>query len=65
MVSSVYGEINIDGILDEPEWSDAEAHTDFVTVEPLTGEVAKYSTEVRIFTNDEGIFVGFIVTFFS
>jgi len=60
MVSSVYGEINIDGVLDEPEWEDAEVHTDFVTVEPLSGEVAKYSTEVRIFTNDEGIFVGFI-----
>ena len=60
MVSSVYGEINIDGVLDEPEWKDAEVHTDFVTVEPLSGEVAKYSTEVRIFTNDEGIFVGFI-----
>ena len=59
-ISSVYGEINIDGVLDEPEWKDAEVHTDFVTVEPLSGEVAKYATEVRIFTNDEGIFVGFI-----
>ena len=51
--------INVDGVLDEPEWSQAQVYSDFVTVEPLTGEPAKYNTEVRLITNAEGIFVGF------
>ena len=57
--SAAYGDITIDGVLDEPEWNDAVVYTDFVTVEPLTGDVAKYATEVRMITNEEGIFVGF------
>jgi hypothetical protein len=52
-------DISIDGILDEPEWVKAEIFTDFVTVEPLTGDAAKYATEVRMITNQDGIFVGF------
>ena len=57
--TAAYGDITIDGVLDEPEWNDAVVYTDFVTVEPLTGDVAKYATEVRMITNEEGIFVGF------
>ncbi|MFT5261149.1 MAG: hypothetical protein ACI810_002911, partial [Gammaproteobacteria bacterium] len=44
--TAAYGDITIDGVLDEPEWNDAVVYTDFVTVEPLTGDVAKYATEV-------------------
>ena len=51
--------ITIDGVLDEVEWRDAEVYSDFVSVEPLTGEPAKYATEVRMITSDEGIYVGF------
>ena len=58
-VSSVYGDINIDGILDEPEWEAAVLYSDFVTAEPLTGSPAKYSTQVRMITNEEGLFFGF------
>ena len=54
-----FSEISVDGILDEPEWRSAAVYKDFVTVEPLTGEKAKYATEVRLITNDAGIFVGF------
>ena len=57
--TAAYGDITIDGVLDEPEWNDAVVYTDFVSVEPLTGDVAKYATEVRMITNEEGIFVGF------
>ena len=51
--------ISIDGVLDEPEWDNATVYTEFVTVEPLTVEPAKYSTEVRMITNEKGIFIGF------
>jgi len=56
---NAFGSITIDGVIDEPEWQDAVVYSDFVTVEPLTGGPAKYSTEVRMITNDEGIFVAF------
>lgn len=59
MASNAFGSITIDGVIDEPEWQDAVVYSDFVTVEPLTGGPAKYSTEVRMITNDEGIFVAF------
>ena len=59
LVSTAYGDITIDGVLDEPEWNNAVVYTDFVTVEPLTGDVAKYATEVRMISNDDGIFVSF------
>ena len=59
MGSAAYADITIDGVLDEPEWLDANVYTNFVTVEPLTGDVAKYATEVRMITNKEGIFVSF------
>ena len=53
MVPAVYGAITIDGVLDEPEWANARVYTDFVTVEPLTSDPAKYATEVRMITNKE------------
>ena len=56
---SVSAGIVIDGVLDKEEWAGAEIYSDFVTVEPLTGDSAKYRTEVRVITNPEGIFVGF------
>jgi hypothetical protein len=58
-VSNVSAGIVIDGILDEQEWDSAQVYGDFVTVEPLTGDEAKYPTEVRLITNADGIFVGF------
>lgn len=58
-LSSAHGAILIDGVLDEPEWADARVYRDFVTVEPLTVEPAKYRTEARVIVNAEGIFVGF------
>ena len=55
----VFSSISIDGVLDEPEWQSATVFRDFVTVEPLTGEKAKYATEVRLMTDDDGVYVGF------
>ena len=59
MPSQGFAAIKIDGVLDEPEWAEAMVYGDFVTVEPLTGDPAKYATEVRMITNKDGIFVGF------
>jgi hypothetical protein len=59
IATNAFGAITIDGLIDEPEWQDATVFSDFVTVEPLTGGPAKYSTHVRMITNDEGIFVAF------
>lgn len=58
-LSAAHGAIVVDGVLDEPEWATARVFRDFVTVEPLTVEPAKYRTEVRVIANAEGIFVGF------
>ena len=58
-IPTVSAGIVIDGVLDEEEWAGAEIYTDFVTVEPLTGDSARYGTQVRVITNSDGIFVGF------
>jgi hypothetical protein len=53
-------QITVDGVLDEPEWNRAQVFDRFYTTEPLTGEPAQYRTEARVYTDEEGIFVGFI-----
>ena len=55
----VHAEITVDGILSEPEWTKARVFSEFVTTQPLNGEPAKYATEVRLLTNEKGIYVGF------
>lgn len=51
--------IDIDGVLDDEEWGTAETLTDFVTVKPFTLSEPEYSTEVKIFTNEKGIYISF------
>jgi hypothetical protein len=57
--SFVRADMVVDGILDEPEWQTAQSFSNFVTTEPLTSEPAKYQTEALVYTNAEGIYVGF------
>ncbi len=59
VMSHSHGGIDIDGVLDEPEWADAREFNDFVSVVPLTGSPAKYATRVRMIANEDGIFFGF------
>lgn len=54
-----FAQISVDGVLNEPEWALAQVFDNFYTTEPLSGTPAKYQTEARVYTNDEGIFVGF------
>ncbi len=50
--------IKIDGLLDEPDWSLAEAATSFVTYSPTMGYDAFQPTEVRVLYNNNAIYIG-------
>jgi len=52
--------ITVDGILDEPAWENAQTLSDFVTVYPNDKSKPKYKTEVKVFSDDKGIYFGFI-----
>ena len=48
----------IDGVLDDRVWQSATPLIDFVQAEPLEGQPASESTDVRIVYDDEAIYVG-------
>src|SRR5262249_61429691 len=50
--------IKIDGRLDEPEWSQAEAATDFRQESPIEGAPASEKTEVRVLYDNKNIYIG-------
>jgi hypothetical protein len=52
------GEITLDGVLDEPEWSQAEPAKDFIQKLPATGEPATEPTEVRLLYDQDNLYVG-------
>lgn len=52
--------LDIDGVLDEPEWRDADSFLTFYDVFPYTLDVSNKKTVVKIFSNKDGIYVGFI-----
>jgi hypothetical protein len=54
-----FAQITVDGVLDEPEWQQAQVFSDFVVTEPMTGEASPYATEARMYTDDDGIYFGF------
>ncbi|MCZ6760560.1 MAG: carbohydrate binding family 9 domain-containing protein, partial [Gemmatimonadetes bacterium] len=60
IITALYVEapIVIDGNLDEPQWSLAQAGGDFIQNEPRTGEPATEQTEVRILFDDENLYIG-------
>ncbi len=51
--------IQVDGVLDEPEWQGAQVFGEFITTEPRTLEPARYRTEARVYTDESGIYIGF------
>lgn len=53
------GSIDVNGLLDEPFWSQAEPITGFRQTEPEEGEPATESTLVKILYDDEALYVGF------
>ncbi len=52
------GQITIDGLLNEPEWSEAPPASDFTQSEPHTGERASERTEVRVLFDAERLYIG-------
>lgn len=50
--------IKIDGLLDEPAWSQSEPIADFVQFEPRYGEPASQSTHLRILYDRKAIYFG-------
>ena len=50
--------MRIDGRLDESAWADLEVHDDFRLIDPDTLEPAVLPTELVMFYNDRGLYVG-------
>ncbi|HEY8309472.1 MAG TPA: DUF5916 domain-containing protein [Gemmatimonadaceae bacterium] len=52
------GPIHIDGVLDEPDWSNAPVASDFMESYPNITERPRDRTEVRILYDDNALYVG-------
>jgi hypothetical protein len=52
--------IVIDGILDEPEWENAFSISEFYQTSPFNLQKSEGETLAYIFSNEDGIYVGFI-----
>ena len=59
-VNMIAESIVIDGNLDEPEWQTAFKITEFYESDPYTLRKTDDETEAYIFSNEDGIYVGFI-----
>jgi len=52
--------IKVDGILDEAEWENAFSINEFYQTSPFNLKKSKDETVAYIFSNKDGIYVGFI-----
>jgi hypothetical protein len=52
------GAMQVDGLLDEPEWATARVFTGFTQSLPVEGEPAENETEVRVLFGDGAVWVG-------
>ena len=52
--------IIVDGVLDEPVWSQATPADQFTQAEPLEGAPATEATEVRIAYDDDSLYIGVV-----
>ncbi|MDB9823293.1 DUF5916 domain-containing protein [Deltaproteobacteria bacterium] len=55
-----FAAINVDGRLDESEWTGAQSFSDFLVIDPLTLSTPRLPTEVRILSASDGLAVAFI-----
>ena len=51
--------VDVDGRIDPQEWAGARHITDFVMVQPLSGDPARYRTEAWVLATPEGLAVAF------
>jgi len=57
---SIFSEIKIDGILDDPEWENAREVTQFYEVHPYTlNDVKDFETKILIQESEKGIYIGY------
>ena len=56
--SRAFGDIEIDGHLNEPDWQDTTPIGKFVQIEPAAGQPMTQPTEVRILFDDSKIYFG-------
>jgi len=54
--------LDIDGLLNESEWQNAQVIKDFVITSPYALSTPEYQSEVRVFTDENGIYFGFTNT---
>ena len=52
------GPIELDGVLDEQAWADAEPITEFRQREPVEGAPPSQRTDVRLLFDDEALYIG-------
>jgi len=57
---SAFAVINVDGLLDETEWLDAQSFPNFVVIDPLTLDTPRLNTQARVLSTPEGLAVAFI-----
>ena len=50
--------MTVDGVLDEPEWAQAQVFTDFRETEPLTRAVPPLATELRVLPLPDALYIG-------
>jgi hypothetical protein len=55
-----FAAINVDGHLDESEWSGAQSFPDFLVIDPVTLATPAYATEARVAATKEGLAVAII-----
>jgi hypothetical protein len=56
--TKITGKITLDGLLDEPQWQEAQAVTKFFKVEPVQGEAIKNPTTVRVLFDEKNLYIG-------
>src|SRR5437667_5279375 len=52
------GKIALDGVLDEPAWSEAPVANGFIQNDPREGTPATYDTDVRVLYTDDALYFG-------
>lgn len=50
-------DIEIDGVIRETDWADAQVFTGFTQIEPVEGEPAAHQTEVRVLFGDGALWI--------
>lgn len=57
-LAKIAEKVNVDGLLDEPFWINAEIASDFVQTEPVAGAPSSQRSEIKIAFDDQAIYIG-------